>query len=239
MSNLRRVSATLVICSALLLLLAFCNPGSSIRTDQVDVFHATGGGPLNAVALATTETLLNGDRVSTSDSGIGDLTVPCAEFKIYGGSALQFQEISANGANLGVAVGATEISTICPNITVTLGEATITTSGTVFLAAYNPDLRQAFLWTQVGKAVLAARTGQRVQVSAGSWSVVRAGAQPIAPQPVGAMGGVINTMGLGGVYNRVVTLVQTQGFGPGARTPLNIATIGRPAPPPPTPTPLR
>jgi hypothetical protein len=238
MSSLRRVSTTLVICFPLLLL-TFCNPGSSVRADEVDVFHATGGGAFATVPLAATQPLLNGDRVGTSDSGIGDLVLPCAEFKVYGGSTLQFQEISANGANLGVAVGATEISSVCPNITVTMGEATITTSGTVFLAAYNPGLRQAFLWTQVGKAVLRSRAGQSTIVPAGTWSAARAGAPPLAAQPVEAMAGVVNTMALGGVYGRVVRLVQTQGFGPGARTPLNIETIGRPLPVSPTPTPLR
>jgi|GEM_PF-6270566 len=217
---------------SLSLTLAACGPTSSLKANVLEVLRASGGGNFIALPLSAEQPLNNGDRVRTSDQGEGEMTLPCAKMLIYGGSNLQFTLLSANGANLNVNVGAAEISTLCPNITVNLGdppEAVIQTSGTVFLAAYNPERRMTLLWTQIGSANLSNwvnnRPGKTVTVRAGHWSVVRQGKEPDPARPVSEMGPVINEMNLLRVYDRVVSRIEQQGFGQGAPNPTRIDKI--------------
>ncbi|OGO41971.1 MAG: hypothetical protein A2Z04_01300 [Chloroflexi bacterium RBG_16_57_9] len=232
MSKLVNRMHIFIILFAFCLVLSACGVNTTLKANILDVFRAAGAGNFSNLPLNVDQPLSNGDRVRTSDQGEGEMTLPCAKMLIFGGSNLQFTLLSANGANLNVNVGANEISSQCSNITVNLGnppEAVVQTSGTAFLVAYNPELHMTLLWTQMGAATLAnwteGRAGKTVTVQRGYWSVVRRGREPEPARPVGEMAPVIREMNLGRVYERVVSLIEQRGFGPGVPTPMRLEKI--------------
>lgn len=233
----RIAGAMLVFAVSLSVLGAACVqeavPPPSVTTQQSTVSRAAAGGASAEVPLNSTLALAVGDRVSTdSVNGTALLKLLCAWLEMYGGSAAMFQMIDANGADIGAPYGATEISTVCSELTVTAGDpaqAVIGSHSTLFLAAYDRKTRQTLLWVQAGAATLAnlknGKPDVTVKVDAGSWSVVAQGNPPLPPRPVGAMAPVIDQMGLRNVYNQVVALIRNSGFGPGAPKPVDILTI--------------
>lgn len=223
-----------LIVMSLVLALVLVSCGSSTRTvttQQTAVEHDAGGGYV-AVPLNTSEALAVGHRVRTDGTGEGLLKLACAWLLMYSSSGVQFQQLDANGANIGLPYGAASVSTICPELNVIAGvpaEAEIGSTSTLFLVAYDRNLRQTLLWTQVGTATLAnlkgGRPDQKVTVPAGYWSVVRQGQPPEPPQPVSKIGPILDQMGLRGVYNRTVARLEGSGFGPGAPSAIKIQKI--------------
>ena len=218
------------------------NPSSAtLTTNTPDVSVSADGVNFTSVAAGASRIIALGDRLRTSDPGEGDLLLSCARVRIFGGSDLHLEEIHATGANLSFS-GSQLYSSACGDqIQLTTNppppEGIVQSTGTVFLTAYSQKNRIVFLWTVHGEALLSNAKGTGpMRVPAGMWSVVRAGASPEAPRPVSSMGDTINELNLRGVYDRVVSQLQSQGYGPGAPGPLAVATIVSDTP---IPTPAR
>lgn len=239
-------------CLILLPLVACISPSgtapspSSLEVQQNNVYLASGSG--NYVTPPPgRQPINNGDRVRTDEQGIGWLSLNCADILIFWESNLQLQEVHAGNF---AASGSQLFSSTCAEIKVNSGdnppEAVIATRGTVFLAAYDPGKHITLLWTIIG------RTGatltnvlpngpldRSVSVPEGQWSVTRDRQPPDDPaHPVAEMGPIIDEMNLRGVYDLIVQIMTTQGFGPSAVGPQSIATIVAPTrTPTPTATP--
>lgn len=204
---------------------------SFVEVRITDVLLASGSPNFVTLDPAARQLIQDGDRVRTSDAGQGILDLAdCMRVLVFGGSNLRLERISLGNVSVD---GAQLFSTTCPNVTVNTDAdppvAVIQTSGTVFLAAYRPRLRTMLLWTQRGEATLYnwvdGHPSSSTTVPAGAWSVVRRGQAPTPARPISEIGPVFTEMELWDVYNQVVQIVETEGFGPGAPEPFDVGEV--------------
>lgn len=206
--------------------------GSFVEVRLTDVLLASGSPNFVPLDPAARQPIQDGDRVRTSDVGQGVLDLAsCMRVLVFGGSNLRLERISVGNVSVD---GAQLFSTICPSVTVNTDAdppvAVIQTTGTVFLAAYRPQMRMMLLWTQMGEATLSnwvdGHPGPSVTVPAGEWSVVRRGEEPMPARPIREIGPIFDEMGLWDVYGEVIRLLKTEGFGPAAPQPIQVGEVG-------------
>jgi hypothetical protein len=219
-----------------------------LNAENPEVFVRAGAAVTAAPMLPGRVPVADGASIGALQNAVGRYTYSgCLDQLIFGatnGAKMDVKDDSAGNFSLNGSQLVSK-SSGCPAITITTDgnppEARVSTIGTVFFVAYDSDKHITLLWTLVGAAALTniqanGQSGETTGVPNGFWSVVRDHAEPESPQPVAQMGPIIDELGLRDIYDLIVEIMETEGFGSSAPGPQNIATI---VPPTATPTPTR